>query len=203
METVDSSYPSRNFPPLFAMFDLLKSDFLSARDLAWRASDASVWPRTGQFADRLDYAMYGPYTSALMLAHRIAPGLLDKVAVTANHFFRAWISPQKSKFRKAVERFRRQENRYSARKKVEVIIRAGVYAMYGLAELAELAEDYDDNDGILRSQNDLRNAGINPRFTVSQELISNDRRRQITWHCVVLARGTYSAIDSITSITQI
>jgi hypothetical protein len=59
-------------PPLFAMFNMLKSDFVLARDLAWRASDGSVWPKTGQFADTLDYAMYGPDTSALILAHRTA-----------------------------------------------------------------------------------------------------------------------------------
>lgn len=72
-------------PPVFAMFNMLKSDFILARDLAWRAVDESVWPKTGRFSDTLDFATYGPDISALMLAHRTALDLLDKVAVTANH----------------------------------------------------------------------------------------------------------------------
>lgn len=70
-------------------------------------------PKTGQFADALDYALYGPDTSALVLAHRTALDLLDKVAVTANSYFELGLAP-KSELREAVEEFRRQENRYSA-----------------------------------------------------------------------------------------
>lgn len=74
-------------PPLFAMFNMLKSDFILARDLAWRAVDESAWPKTGRFSDTLNFATYGPDASALKLAHRTALDLLDKVAVMANHYF--------------------------------------------------------------------------------------------------------------------
>jgi len=74
-------------PPIFAMFNVLKSDFILARDLAWRALDENKWSATGRFGDTLDYATYGPDTSALVLAHRTALDLLDKVAVAANHYF--------------------------------------------------------------------------------------------------------------------
>ena len=50
--------------------------------------------------------------------------------------------------------------------KVDGLVRAGVYAMYGLAELAE---DYDGADGILRSQKNLRNSGTH-RFLVLHDL---------------------------------
>lgn len=59
-------------------------------------------------------------------------------------------------------------------KKVEALIRAGVCAMYGLAELAE---DYDARDGILRSQKDLRNSGTH-RFLVLHDLGDTTRARQ-------------------------
>lgn len=161
-------------PPLFAMFNLLKSDFLLARDLAWRASDASVWPRTGQFADTLDYAMYGPNISALMLAHRTALDLLDKVAVTANHYFELGLAPQKVSFGRLWRDSADKKTGTPLAKKVEVLIRAGVYALYGLAELAE---DYDGNEGILRSQKDLRNAGTH-RFVVLHDFGDPSRARQ-------------------------
>ena len=83
---------------MFAMLNMLKSDFVLAGDLAWRASDKNTWPKTGQFADTLDYAMYGPDTSALILAHRTALDLLDKVAVTANYYFGLGVAPNKVGF---------------------------------------------------------------------------------------------------------
>jgi len=153
-------------PPLFAMFNMLKSDFLLARELAWRARDESAWPKTGQFADTLDYALYGPDTSALILAHRTALDLLDKVAVTANCYFELGLAPKKVSFGRL---WRDPEDKKTGTRlveKVDGLVRAGVYAMYGLAELAE---DYDGADGILRSQKNLRNSGTH-RFLVLHDL---------------------------------
>ena len=161
-------------PPLFAMFNMLKSDFLLARDLAWRASDESVWPKTGQFADTLDYAMYGPDTSALILAHRTALDLLDKVAVTANYYFELGLAPNKVSFGRLWRDSADKKTGTPLTKKVEALIRAGVYAIYGLADLAE---DYDGIDGILRSQKNLRNSGTH-RFIVLHDLGDPSRARQ-------------------------
>lgn len=161
-------------PPLFAMFNMLKSDFLLARDLAWRARAGSAWAKTGQFADTLDYAMYGPDTSALILAHRTALDLLDKVAVTANHYFELGLAPNRVSFGRLWRDSADKKTGNPLTKKVEELIRAGVYAMYGLAELAE---DYDGSDGILRSQKDLRNAGTH-RFVVLHDFGDPSRARQ-------------------------
>lgn len=161
-------------PPSFAMFNMLKSDFALARDLAWRASDESVWPKTGQFADTLDYALYGPNTSALILAHRTALDLLDKVAVMANHYFELGLAPNKVSFGRLWRDSADKKTGTPLTKKVEVLIRAGVYAMYGLAELAD---DYDGSDGILRSQKDLRNSGTH-RFVVLHDFGDPSRARQ-------------------------
>ena len=154
-------------PPLFAMFNVLKADFILARDLAWRATSEAGWPMTGRFADTLDYATYGPDASAIVLAHRTALDLLDKVAVTANHYFEIGESPNKVYFGRLL--------RESGGKKaglrplvaaVENAIRCGAHALYGLVELAE---DYDGEGGILRPQKDLRNAGTH-RFVVLHDL---------------------------------
>jgi hypothetical protein len=162
-------------PPLFAMFNVLKADFILARDLAWRATSEVGWPTTGRFADTLDYATYGPDASALVLAHRTALDLLDKVAVTANHYFELGQSPNKVYF----GRLWRENGGKKADAKplapvVARAIRAGALALYGLAELAE---DYDSESGILRSQKDLRNAGTH-RFVVLHDMGDPTSTRQ-------------------------
>ena len=137
-------------PPLFAMFNVLKADFILARDLAWRATSEAAWPTTGRFADTLDYAIYGPDASALVLAHRTALDLFDKIAATVNHYFELGQAPNKIYF----GRMRRESSGKKAATKpltsaVEKAIRGGAYALYGLMELAE---DYDSENGILRPQ---------------------------------------------------
>jgi hypothetical protein len=170
-------------PPVFAMFNVLKSDFILARDLTWRATEESVWPRTGIFADTLDYATYGPDTSALILAHRTALDLLDKVAVTANSYFNFGQPPDKVYFGKL---WRGGLNNGTCPRplaeSVEATIRSGVGALYGLVELAD---DYSDKAGILRPQKDLRNTGTH-RFIVLHDMGDPKHSRQapeIEHHC--------------------
>lgn len=150
-------------PPIFAMFNMLKSDFILIRDLAWRAIGDKALPSTGQFADTLDYALYGPEISALILAHRTALDLLDKVAVTANQYFKLGQAPDKVYFDGL---WRKKQHKktdvHPLTEEVEKIIRSGVPALYGLVELAD---DYQNSEGILRSQKNLRNVGTH-RFLV-------------------------------------
>lgn len=154
-------------PPLFAMFNVLKADFILARDLAWRATSEAEWPTTGRFADTLDYATYGPDASALVLAHRTALDLLDKVAVTANHYFELGQSPNKVYFgRLWRENGGKKAGPRPLAPAVDKAILAGAHALYGLAELAQ---DYDSESGILRSQKDLCNAGTH-RFVVLHDM---------------------------------
>ncbi|WP_321800786.1 LA2681 family HEPN domain-containing protein [Burkholderia sp. BCC1988] len=162
-------------PPVFSMFNVLKSDFILARDLAWRALDEDVWPATGRFGDTLDYATYGPDVSALILAHRTALDLLDKIAVTANHYFELGQPPEKVYFGKL---WRGSPDKATCMRplaeKVEAAIRGGARALYGLVELAE---DYDSSAGILRSQKNLRNAGTH-RFVVLHDFGDPAQSRQ-------------------------
>jgi hypothetical protein len=154
-------------PPVFAMFNILKSDFILARDLAWRATQESAWSSTGRFSDTLDYAAYGPEVSAFCLSHRTALDLLDKVAVTANHYFKLGQQPDKIYFGKLWRRgpTKTTEPRLLT-EAVERAIQAGAKALYGLVELAD---DYDNKKGILRSQKDLRNASTH-RFVVLHDI---------------------------------
>lgn len=144
-------------------------------DLAWRSVGETAWPATGRFADTLDFAKYGPDTSALILAHRTALDLLDKVAVTANHYFDIGQAPDKVSFGKL---WRVKLNNATGMRplieRVEHVIRGGVSALYGLVELAD---DYDSLAGILRSQKNLRNAGTH-RFVVLHDLGDPTHSRQ-------------------------
>lgn len=162
-------------PPVFAMFNVLKADYILARDLAWRALDESVWPTTGRFADTLDYADYGPDASALVLSHRTALDLLDKVAVTANHYFEIGRRPNKVYFGNL---WRGGPDKTTGLcpllSVVETAIRTGANALYGLVELAD---DYDNEAGILRPQKNLRNAGTH-RFVVLHGLGDPANSRQ-------------------------
>ncbi|KAF1062889.1 hypothetical protein LvStA_01523 [Burkholderia gladioli] len=198
-------------PPIFAMFNVLKSDFILARDLAWRALDENAWPATGRFGDTLDYATYGPHASALILAHRTALDLLDKIAVTANHYFEFGQLPNKVYFGKL---WRGDPDKVTGVRpltdKVEKTIRGGVSALYGLVELAE---DYDSSAGILRPQKDLRNAGTH-RFVVLHDFgdpagsrqaleIEHHQREPFTQEVLRALRVARSAIQMLAlSISQ-
>ncbi|UUI61672.1 LA2681 family HEPN domain-containing protein [Aeromonas salmonicida] len=149
--------------------------FILARDLLWRALDENSWPTTGRFGDTLDYATYGPDASALILAHRTALDLLDKIAVVANHYFEIGIPPDKVYFGKLWRGdLNKTTNIRPLNEKVERVIRGGTQALYGLVELAE---DYDNSLGILRSQKDLRNAGTH-RFVVLHDFGDTIQSRQ-------------------------
>ncbi|KVT08678.1 LA2681 family HEPN domain-containing protein [Burkholderia ubonensis] len=198
-------------PPVFAMFNVLKSDFILTRDLAWRAIDEDAWPATGRFGDTLDYATYGPDASALILAHRTALDLLDKIAVAANHYFEFGQAPDKVYFGKL---WRGSPDKATGirplAERVESVIRGGVSALYGLVELAE---DYNSSAGILRSQKDLRNAGTH-RFVVLHDFgdpahsrqapeIEHHRREQFSQEVLRALRVARSAIQMLAlSISQ-
>lgn len=73
-------------PPLFAMMNVMKSDFLVARFLAYEALSAT-FPESGLYADTLDYAVYGVVPSLLALAQRACIDVLDKIAAATTEYF--------------------------------------------------------------------------------------------------------------------
>ncbi len=94
-------------PPIFAMFNVLKADYLVARELLFESiSLDGASTETGLYFDTLDYATYGRKASLLTLAQRAALDLLDKLAVALNdylvlgwsaervHFHTVWRGPK-------------------------------------------------------------------------------------------------------------
>jgi tetratricopeptide (TPR) repeat protein len=73
-------------PALFAMFNVMKSDFLAARYLAYQALSTKP-PDSGSYADTLDYAVYGIGPSMLLLAQRACMDVLDKIGVATSEYF--------------------------------------------------------------------------------------------------------------------
>ena len=73
-------------PPLFAMMNVMKSDFLAARYLAYQALTAK-FPESGLYTDTLDYAVYGIAPSFLSLAQRACFDVLDKIAAATTEYF--------------------------------------------------------------------------------------------------------------------
>lgn len=177
-------YPLSRFegtPPIFSMFNVLKSDFILARDLTWRAFDRHHWSVVEGFADTFDGAMYGPDVSAFILARRAVLDLLDKVAVVANHYFDLGEVAGKVSFgtlwRAAPDKITKKR---PLRKKVENIIRSGVRALYGLIELSR---DYTHNVGILNSHKKIRNAATH-RFIILHDYLfdSYEHHNEIDRH---------------------
>lgn len=72
-------------PPIFAMFNVLKADYLAARWLAYQAI-RNLARESGSYADTLDYAMYGIRESLFTLAQRSAIDILDRIAVAASEY---------------------------------------------------------------------------------------------------------------------
>jgi tetratricopeptide (TPR) repeat protein len=77
---------SSGVPPLFAMFNVMKADFLAARLLAFRAMTEKA-EDSGEYSDTLDYALYGIDQSFLLLAQSSCIDVLDKIAIATSEYF--------------------------------------------------------------------------------------------------------------------
>ena len=86
IKAVTASTAESGVPPVFAMFNTLKSEYLCARYLAYSAL-ANPFPESGTYLDTLDYAVYGVRQSMRTLAQRSCLDLLDKVAVATCEYF--------------------------------------------------------------------------------------------------------------------
>jgi tetratricopeptide (TPR) repeat protein len=147
---------SQNEPPvMFGMLNVLKADYLAARRLAFRGEEmlgAGVGQHsddTGVYTDTLDDAIYGEASATLVLAHRAALDVLDKVAVAANEHFQLGDAPDKVNFR-SLWRHRGGSLRGG-------LVPSNAPGFSALA-LAELADDLA-GDGLYSPGQALRNAG--------------------------------------------
>ncbi|WP_423494025.1 hypothetical protein IM711_10860 [Microbacterium esteraromaticum] len=142
-------------PPILAEMNVLKSDFLVSRRLAFdgyvqvsEGPDQKV-DDSGYYVETLDYSLYGTQYSKLLLAQRSALDVLDKTAVVANEHFRVGDNPSRVSFRQ-----------FWAGKdgRVREGLQATPQRSLAAFALSELAFDMD-KEGMYAPSQALRNAG--------------------------------------------
>lgn len=106
IEILHGVSPEEMSPPILAEMNVLKSDYLVSRQLAF---DGYVQVAegleqedgdTGYYVETLDYSLYGLKYSKLFLAQRSALDVLDKTAVVANEHFGTGEEARRVSFRK-------------------------------------------------------------------------------------------------------
>lgn len=143
-------------PPIFAMLNCLKQEFVEARKLLFEASDHRQ-PDERLYVNTLDYAIYGSAAAKLCLAQRSGMDLLDRIAVAVDLYLGTGTNPRKIDFRTYWRN--KSETEWMAHIAEEA--RSGNLPVIALSEIAADLK----NDGFLTSQVDRRNASTH-RFTV-------------------------------------
>ena len=167
-------------PPIFAIFNTLKADFLAARYLAY-CGLKDMFPESGSYIDTLDYARYGIANAVLLLSQRACLDLLDKVAVAASEYLGLPGNPQRISF--ANRWFEQQRGTSSVRlqPKIQEDVSAGNSALIALTEVAGDIE----SGGFLRTKKELRNSATH-RFTVLHDLnCTSSRDSSFVEHCEI------------------
>jgi hypothetical protein len=155
-------------PALFAMFNVLKSDFLAVRYLAYQALQGR-FPDTGFYADTLDYAVYGVIPSMLTLAQRACIDVLDKTAVATSEYFAIHGAEKVYFSNRWFDRSKGQPRQWHLSLLPQV--RAGNTAIVALAELSLDVE----KGGALHQKKIYRHASTH-RFTVLHDIGSKPSR---------------------------
>jgi tetratricopeptide (TPR) repeat protein len=153
----------RGVPALFAMFNVMKSDFLAARHLAYLALSTRP-PDSGSYADTLDYAVYGIGPSMLLLAQRACMDVLDKIAVATSEYF-AIPNSEKAAF---ATRWFVSGTKNNLLEWHPSLVDPQKSPNVGIIALAELALDLRPG-GALYEKKNYRNASTH-RFTVLHDL---------------------------------
>src|SRR6185503_20395276 len=154
IETLYGTTAEEMNPPILAAMNVLKSDFLVSRRLAFDAqlqlADGleQTEDDSGLYVETLDYSLYGIQYSKLLLAQRSALDVLDKTAVVANEHFGVGDIPKKVTFRGFWAAKTGQLR--------EPLVKAPGRALPNIA-LAELASDMEKT-GMYGASQALRNA---------------------------------------------
>lgn len=146
-------------PAIFAMFNVMKADYILARLLFFKYIREEIQD-TGYYSDTLDYASYGTKSALLTLAQRCAIDLLDKIAVATLDYLKIK-GAKKTYFKTA---WFVEEKKHNSRwtDEIEALIKDGHKP---LIALSEIALDLSTKHGFLKSKNDVRNASTH-RFVV-------------------------------------
>lgn len=169
----DAGDEPHGVPPIFAMFNSLKADFLTTRWLAFLALKGEV-RESGVYADTLDYSMYGVRPALLVLAQRSAIDILDRIAVAASEYLKLPGKPNAIYFTgrwHLMEGGGRAKEPLAWQPEVEQEIRQGNTAVIALAELAlDIMAG-----GFLNPHKTLRNTSTH-RFAVLHDLSATPSR---------------------------
>jgi len=166
-------------PPIFAMFNVMKADYLVARALLFQGLQGleRVGPAadTGLYDDTLDFAVYGVTTSRLVLAQRSALDVLDKIAVALNEHLGGGMKAKDVSFHKL---WRMSPRQPAWKPKLAEAIKAGNHALVALSEIAADLTDGSQEDarpGLLHAEKQTRHAGTH-RFIVMHDMAMGDSR---------------------------
>lgn len=148
-------------PEIFAMINILKSDYILARQLFFNAYNR-LFNETGSYNDTLNYACYGVNESALALAQRSALDILDKVAVATLSYLEIG-GAKRTSFKEAWFKKRKEnDDKEEFKPKILQEIEDGNTA---LLALTEVSRDLSNKSGYLFDKQVSRNSSTH-RFTV-------------------------------------
>jgi hypothetical protein len=164
-------------PSLYAMFNVMKADYLVARELLFQglSEPAGSHRDTGLYMDTLDYATYGVASSRLVFAQRAALDLLDKIAVALNEHLLVGMKLKDCYFHTF---WREKPNAPTWRPVLAEAIRGGNSALIALSEIAaDLTDGSQDGStpGLLSPEKQTRHAGTH-RFVVLHDFKKGDSR---------------------------
>ena len=167
-------------PAIFAMLNVMKSDFLAARHLAFQCL-AGTFPESGLYADTLDYAVYGVVPSMLSLAQRVCIDLLDKIAVATTEYFAIPGPAKEVYFTKRWFTNPKKGQPLSWNPSLRPHIDKGNTAVIALAELClDVGEG-----GALHKQKEYRHSSTH-RFTVLHDIGCTPSRESVhVEHCAI------------------
>lgn len=152
-------------PEIFAMVNVLKSDYILARQVLFNACNAR-FNETGNYNDTLDYACYGVNESALALAQRSALDILDKIAVASLSYFE--ISGAKDASMKNAW-FKKAKKGQKTRELDPAIATEVENGNTALLALTEVSRDLSSKQGFLSAKQSSRNSSTH-RFTVLHDM---------------------------------
>ncbi|WP_157778235.1 LA2681 family HEPN domain-containing protein [Burkholderia thailandensis] len=147
-------------PPVFAMFNILKADYLAARHMAFLALTKDVTD-SGSYSDTCDGALYGVANALMTLAQRACLDVLDKVAVLASAYLKLPVDPQQIYFRNV---WFEPSKRGEPLRWKETICSELTHGNTALIALSELARDISEG-GYLELKKAMRHASTH-RFAV-------------------------------------
>lgn len=160
----------KGVPPLFAMFNVLKADYLAARHIAYLALSSDV-AESGNYSDTLDTARYGVVPALLTLAQRACLDVLDKIAVLSSAYLGVPGDPERIYFRSTWFEKGQKPAPLRWKETIHKELEAGNSA---LVAISELSRDIQDG-GFLEHKREMRHASTH-RFTVLHQTDTDSSR---------------------------